>query len=219
MLPPAQLLPKTGQQCHGDIATSGKCCPVQVCSRTCAASSLNICWELPIPFIGMLATVRAAVMEVAGLRAAVEEDAVLYQISPPFSFLLSLCSVPGSFPCPSGLPCCPQPFHPPYSPFSPWCLPTSELSPEGRRRIFHARLLLQSSGFPTGKTLNAAATVLLQHPLCLQPLPCISSSSLSVQGLAEAFCFLSCWRKRAQPGLAPQIDSFSAGGQLLASSP
>lgn len=147
----------------------------------------------------MLVTVRAAAMEVAGLRATDAEDAVLYQISPPFSFLLSLCSVPGSFPCPPGLPCCP-PFHPPYSPFSPWCLPISELSPEGRR-IFYARLPLQSSCFPTGKTLNASATVLLQHPLCLQPLPCISSSSLSVQGLAEAFCFLSCCRKRAQAGL------------------
>lgn len=75
---------------------------------------------------------------------------------------------------------------------------TFELPPEGRKRILHARLSLQCSCFPSGKALNAATTVLLQHPLRLQPLPCISSSSLSVWGLAEASCFLSCWRKQAQ---------------------
>lgn len=73
----------------------------------CAASSLSICREPPIPFTGMLVMVRAAAMEVAGLRAADAEDAVLFPTSPPFSFLLLLCSVPGSFPCPLGFPCCP----------------------------------------------------------------------------------------------------------------
>lgn len=49
-------------------------------------------------------------------------------------------------------------FHAPDSPFNPCCLLTFELFPKGRRRIFHTRLSLHCSCFPSGKTLDAAAT-------------------------------------------------------------
>ena len=56
----------------------------------------------------MLVKIRAVAVEVAGLKAVDAEDAVLYPILPiPFSFFLSLCSVPGPFPHPPRLPCYP----------------------------------------------------------------------------------------------------------------
>lgn len=54
----------------------------------------------------------------------------------------------------------------------------------------------------TGCSHHSAA----EHPLCLQPLPCISFPSLSVQGLAEASCFVGRLKRRDPHGSDHEAD-------------